>query len=70
MNWEKIDHFTGEPYKKDQSGAWRIVDYICGGYKIQHMFDGHRSVTFNGRELGRFKTLKAAKSFVEETIAE
>lgn len=64
-DWKKIDHFTGEPYKKNpKSGAWHIVDYIDGNVRISNMSD-RWSVTESGNELGSFKTLKAAKAFAE-----
>lgn len=69
INWEKIDHFTGAPYKKDvKSGAWYIVDYKAGDLRITEMPDGKRELTKGGKKLGQFKTLKAAKEFAE-TIA-
>lgn len=69
MIWEKIDHFTGKPYKKNpKSGAWFIVDYISGDYRISNM-DGYWLLTKCGRiNLGKFKTLKAAKAFAESGV--
>lgn len=69
INWKKIDHFTGEPYKKNfKSGSWFIVDYIAGDLRITHMSDGTRLLTKGENKLGQFKTIKAAKEFAE-TIA-
>lgn len=63
--WEKIDHFTGEPYKKKNNGSWQIVDYISGCIRISELPNGHREVTKSGQYLGEFKTLKSAKAFAE-----
>lgn len=66
MNWAKIDHFTGQPYKKNpKSGAWYIVDYICDDYRISELPNGDRELTKGGVKLGTFKTVKAAKAFAE-----
>lgn len=66
INWEKIDHFTGEPYKKNpRSGSWNIVDYLAGDIRISELPNGYREVTKSGKSLGTFKTLKAAKAFAE-----
>lgn len=66
MEWIKVDHFTNEPYKKNpKSGAWFIVDYVCGDIRISEMPNGDRMVTKGGKEFGTFKTLKAAKAFAE-----
>lgn len=66
MTWEKIDHFTGMPYKKNpKSGAWHIVDYVSGDFRITELWDGNRELTRGGARLGTFKTLKAAKAFAE-----
>lgn len=68
MIWKKIDHFTGEPYKKNpKSGAWYIVDYICGNLRISNM-DGYWLLTKGFEKLGRFKALKAAKAFAETIL--
>lgn len=68
MIWEKIDHFTGKPYKKNpKSGAWNIVDYVCQDIRISNMGD-HWLVTSGEVELGKFKTLKAAKAIAERGI--
>lgn len=65
MTWEKIDHFTGKPYKKNpKSGDWYIVDYVCGNIRVSNM-SGHWMVTKSGTDIGKFKTLKAAKAFAE-----
>ena len=65
MIWEKIDHFTGKPYKKNpKSGGWYIVDYVCGNIRVSNMSD-HWMVTIGKENLGKFKTLKAAKAFAE-----
>lgn len=70
INWEKIDHFTGEPYRKNaKSGGWNIVDYISGNLKITMMPNGDRAVHRGAEHIGTFKTLKAAKQCAE-TIAE
>lgn len=66
MEWVKIDHFTGEPYKKNpRSGSWNIVDYMSGDYRITELPDGKRELTKGSKKLGQFKTLKAAKAFAE-----
>lgn len=66
MTWEKIDHFTGQPYKKNsKSGAWNIVDYTSGDFRITELSNGDRELTKSGAKLGTFKTLKAAKAFAE-----
>lgn len=66
MTWEKIDHFTGQLYKKNtKSGSWYIVDYISGDFRITELQNGDRELTKSGKKLGRFKTLKAAKVFAE-----
>ena len=65
MTWDKINHFTGEPYKKNpKDGGWYIVDYVSGEYRISNM-DDHWLATKGETKLGKFKTLKAAKAFVE-----
>lgn len=65
MEWQKINHFTNEPYKKNpKDGGWYVVDYISGDYRISNMSD-HWLVTKCGESLGKFKTLKAAKTFAE-----
>ena len=66
INWEKIDHFTGEPYKKNpKSGSWNIVDYVSGNIRISELPKGNREVTKNGERICEFKTLKSAKAFAE-----
>ena len=50
INWEKIDHFTGEPYKKNPKSG---------------LPNGNREVTKNGERICEFKTLKSAKAFAE-----
>ena len=66
INWEKIDHFTGKPYKKDpKSGAWNIVDYVADDFRITELPDGKRELTKGGIKLGVFNTLKAAKEYAE-----
>lgn len=66
INWEKINHFTNEPYKKDtKSGAWHIVDYISGDLRITELPNGYRELTKGDKKIGTFKTLKAAKAFAE-----
>lgn len=66
INWEKINAFTGEPYKKNpKSGSWFIVDYISGDMRIWEMPNGDRQLTKGGTVVGTFKTLKAAKAFAE-----
>lgn len=68
IEWVKIDHFTGKPYKKDaKSGAWNVVDYIAGDYRITELANGNRQLTRCGLNLGIFKTLKEAKAFAENT---
>jgi hypothetical protein len=69
INWVKINQFTGEPYKKNtKSRDWFIVAYVAGGLRIEETADGKREVVKDGKKLGQFKTLKAAKEFAE-TIA-
>ena len=66
IKWEKIDHFTGEPYKKNpKSGNWNVVDYIAGELRITELSNGDRLLTKGGKEVGTFKTLKAAKAYAE-----
>ena len=66
MEWQKINHFTGEPYKKNpKCGNWYIVDYISGDYRITELPDGQRELTKGSKKLGTFKTLKAAKEYAE-----
>ena len=66
MTWEKIDHFTGQPYKKNtKSGSWYIVDYIAEDFRITELPNGDRELTKSVAKLGTFKTLKAAKAFAE-----
>jgi len=66
IDWKKIDHFTGEIYKrKSKSGSWHIVDYIYNDLRITEMPDGKRELTKGNVKLGQFKTLKAAKEFAE-----
>lgn len=68
MEWTKIDHFTGEPYKKNpKSGAWNIVDYVCGNIKIINTGRSW-SVTKDGKQSSCFFTLKQAKKFAETLI--
>lgn len=65
MNWEKIDHFTGAPYKKNpKCGDWHVVDYVSGEYRISNM-DGYWLLTKDGISVKKFATLKAAKAFAE-----
>lgn len=64
IRWEKVDHFTGEPYKKDNS-RWTAVDYVAGDVKIETLFNGDRELTKGGKKIGTFKTLKAAKDYAE-----
>jgi len=67
MEWMKIDHFTGEPYKKNtKSGAWHIIDYKSGEYRITELPDGSRELTKGSEKIGTFKTLKAAKEYAEK----
>lgn len=66
MNWEKYEHFTGKPYKKNaKSGAWNIIDYVCGDLKIVMTSNGDWELTKGGNAHGKYKTLKAAKSAAE-----
>ena len=66
MNWMKVDHFTGEEYKKKPNdGSWHIIDYVSGDLMIEELFDGKREVSKNGKVVGVFRTLKAAKAFAE-----
>lgn len=69
IKWEKIDHFTGKPYKRDyKSGDWHIVDYKAKDFRITEMPNGDRKVTKDSVTIGIFKTLKAAKIFVEAQL--
>jgi hypothetical protein len=66
IDWMKIDHFTGLPYKKNpKSGTWNIVDYVAGDLRITEESDGTRVLTKGSAVIGRFKTLKAAKEAAE-----
>lgn len=66
ITWQKIDHFTGQPYKKNNaSGAWHIVDYIADDLRITEQSNGDRVLTKDGELVATFKTLKAAKAFAE-----
>lgn len=58
MKWTKVDHRTGEPIK---GSGWYICDYVCGEYKAVSD-DGRWILTKNGKIIGRYKTLKQAKS--------
>lgn len=64
LNWQKIDHFTGEPYKKTNT-AWQVVDYVSGDLRITTLPDGKRELTKGNAKIGQFKTLKAAKEYAE-----
>lgn len=50
IRWEKVDHFTGEPYKKDNS-RWTAVDYVAGDVKIETLFNGDRELTKGGKKI-------------------
>ena len=66
MEWKKVDHFTGKEYKKaPNDGSWHIIDYVCGDIMIAELFDGKREVSKDGKVVGTFRTLKAAKAFAE-----
>lgn len=66
ITWNKIDHFTGQPYKKNpKSGAWVIVDYIADDLRITELPDGKRELKKGEKVIGVFQTLKAAKAFAE-----
>lgn len=66
MTWEKIDHFTGEPYKKNaKSGAWNVIDYISGDFRITELPNGNRELSKGHEKIGTFRTLKSAKDFAE-----
>lgn len=66
MKWVKVDHFTGKAI--DDKG-WHICDYIAGEYKATVTDNGRWILTKNGIEIGKFKTLKAAKTEAESQMA-
>lgn len=64
LRWEKVDHFTGEPYRRSTS-KWTAVDYVSGDLKIETLFNGDRELTKGGQKIRAFKSLKAAKEYAE-----
>jgi 23S rRNA C2498 (ribose-2'-O)-methylase RlmM len=64
ISWQKIDHFTGEPYNR-KSTEWQVVDYVAGDMRITTLYDGKRELTKGNAKIGQFKTLKAAKEYAE-----
>ena len=66
IKWQKVDHFTGQPYKKDnKSGDWHIIDYVADDLRISEQPNGDRLLIKNGAPLKQFKTLKDAKAYAE-----
>ena len=66
MTWEKFYHGTNTPYKKNpKSGAWYIIDYVSGEYRVVMQPNGNWTLTKNGNEIATFKTLRSAKAFAE-----
>ena len=69
MKWTKIDQRTGEVVKRG-CGSFEPHDYICGAFRIINNEWKERKLgwhlTCNGNEIGRFNTLKEAKTRAEE----
>lgn len=65
--WIKINHFTGEPYKRS-NGGWQIVDYISGDMRISELPNGDRMLTKGKEIIGTYKTLKQAKAIAESSL--
>lgn len=69
MKWTKIDQKTGEPAKRN-CNSFMPHDYISGGFRIINNEWFSRKLgwilTYNGKEVGRFNTLKEAKTRAEE----
>lgn len=74
MKWIKVNQVTGEPMEKGNN-SFEPHDYVCyeEGFRIiNNSFVVRKKawvlVTFEGRELGRFDTLKSAKLKAEELM--
>lgn len=65
MLWDKINQFTGEPYKR-VPGRWVVVGYVSGEWLIRTRADGDRELLKNGELVRVFQSLKAAKAFAEK----
>ena len=68
MKWTKINQKTGEPAKRN-CNSYMPHDYIAENYRIiNNSFSLRKlawTLTKDGKEIGKFDSLKQAKSFAE-----
>lgn len=71
MKWTKIDQKTGEVAKRG-CGSFMPHDYIAGNFRIINNEWREKKfgwiLTANGKEIGRFNTLKEAKKRAEDIL--
>lgn len=74
MKWIKVDQITGEPMKK--SNSFEAHDYVCFEERLRivnNSFIVRKKAwvltTLEGKELGRFDTLKSAKAESEFIVS-